>query len=131
MKHPGTPRQMRLAEDMKRRLSQLLREEVDHEGAWQISVKAVEVARDLSRANVWVDFLGEPSDELLEALAESAGPLRRRLGKVMHIRRAPELIFKHDDSAERGVRISALIDEAVAEDRRRRAAGSDDGSRED
>ena len=129
MKHPATPRQRKLAEEMRRRLSDLLREEVDHDAVWKVSIKDVEVAKDLSRANVWVDFLGDPDEELPEALVEASGRLRKRLGKTMHIRRAPELIFQHDDSAERGARISALIEQAVAEDRRR--AGRDDDSRED
>lgn len=123
MKQPATSRQRKLAEELRRRLSDLLREEVDHDAVWKVSIKDVEVARDLSRALVWVDFLGDPDEDLPEALVEASVRLRRRLGKTMHIRRAPELLFRHDDSAERGARISALIEQAVAEDRRRAGRG--------
>jgi len=126
MKAPATPRQRKLAEDIKRRLSLIIREEVDHDAAWQVTVTEVEVAKDLSRANVWVDFLGEPSDELIESMEDARKPLRARLGRTMHIRRAPELFFIHDDSLERGSKLSSLIDRAVEDDRNRRGQSDPD-----
>jgi len=134
MKDPQKPGQQKLAEEMKRRLSLIMREEVDHDAAWQITVTAVEVARDLSRAKVWIDFLGDPPEGLAEAMVDAAGSLRARLGRTMYIRRSPQLVFVHDESLERGSELSALIDKAVSEDRQRRgeeAPGeqvSDDGS---
>jgi len=130
MKEPQTARQRKLAEEMKRRLSLIIREEVDHDAAWQVTVTAVEVAKDLSRANVWVDFLGDPPGDLMESLKAAARPLRARLGRTMYIRRAPELVFLHDDSLERGAHLSSLIDQAVSDDRRRRGdeeSSGDDG----
>ena len=125
MKEPHSPRQHKLAEEMKRRLSLIIREEVEHDAAWQITVTAVEVARDLSRAKVWVDFLGERPEGLVEALQDAGGALRARLGRTMYIRRSPQLVFVHDDSLERGSELSALIDKAVSEDRERRGEPSD------
>ncbi|MCP1726967.1 ribosome-binding factor A [Natronospira proteinivora] len=119
MKEPQTARQRKLAEEMKRRLSLIIREEVDHDAAWQVTVTAVEVAKDLSRANVWVDFLGDPPEDLMDSLKAAGRPLRARLGRTMYIRRAPELVFMHDDSLERGSHLSSLIDQAVSDDRRR------------
>jgi len=117
MKEASTPRQRKLAEDMKRRLSLIMREEVDHDAAWQVTVTQVEVAKDLSRAKVWVDFLGDPPDSLIEAMEAARNALRARLGRTMHIRRSPQIVFVHDDSLERGAHLSALIDKAVSGDR--------------
>lgn len=128
MKEPATSRQRKLAEDIKRRLSLIIREEVDHEAAWQVTVTDVEVARDLSRANVWVDFLGEPPEGLTDSLMGARKPLQARLGRTMHIRRAPELFFIHDESIERGSRLSSLIDQAVEDDRRRRGDDGENGT---
>ncbi|WP_406672331.1 30S ribosome-binding factor RbfA [Natronospira sp.] len=129
MKEPTSARQRKLAEEMKRRLSLIIREEVDHDAAWQVTVTDVEVARDLSRANVWVDFLGDPPEGLVESLDAARKPLRARLGRTMYIRRSPELFFKHDDSLERGSELSSLIDQAVESDRRRRGDDEDEDER--
>jgi ribosome-binding factor A len=126
MKPSESPRHRRVAEDIRRRLSQLLREEVDHPAVWQVSLRDIELAKDLGRARVWVDFVGDPPEDLLDALREAAGRLRGRIGRAMKIRRSPELVFVHDTSGERGARLSALIDEAV---RRDRGNESDDGDR--
>jgi ribosome-binding factor A len=44
----------------------------------------------------------------------------------MKIRQVPELHFRHDESLERGARLSALIDDAIAADRRARDADDAD-----
>jgi hypothetical protein len=59
---------------------------------------------------------GEPA-AALEGLERATGFLRGRLGKALKVRHVPELRFTHDDSAEEGVRLSALIERTVpAED---------------
>ncbi|MNO03748.1 Ribosome-binding factor A [compost metagenome] len=54
----------------------------------------------------------------MEILKEAAGFLRMMLGKVMKLRSVPQLHFHYDESIRRGAELSALIDRAVAEDRR-------------
>ncbi|MDQ2069146.1 30S ribosome-binding factor RbfA [Natronospira bacteriovora] len=125
MKEPSKPGQRKLAEDIKRRLSLIMREEVQHDAAWQITVTDVEVARDLSRAKVWVDFLGEPPEALIEAMEAARNSLRARLGRTMNIRKSPQIVFVHDDSLKRGAHLSALIEKAVDQDRRRRGDDED------
>jgi ribosome-binding factor A len=48
------------------------------------------------------------------ALNHAAGFLRSSLAKVMQLRTVPQLRFNYDISVERGVRLSNLIDEAIA-----------------
>jgi ribosome-binding factor A len=117
MKPSQSPRQQRIAEEIRRRLSQLVREELDHPNAWQVSLKDIELAKDFARARVWVDFVGDEPEGLMAELQQAAGRLRGRIGRAMRIRRSPELIFVHDTSGERGARLSALIEEAVRRDR--------------
>jgi ribosome-binding factor A len=47
-------------------------------------------------------------------LRRAAGFLRSELGHRLKLRVTPELRFVHDASIERGVRLSRLIDDAVA-----------------
>ena len=59
---------------------------------------------------------------LVEALRRAAGFLRHEVRKEMRLRVTPQLDFHADESIERGARLSALIDDAVASDRRRAAS---------
>ena len=53
-----------------------------------------------------------------KGLEKSAGFLRGQLAKRMLLRTVPQLHFIYDASIDRGMRISQLIDEALAPDQR-------------
>ncbi|WP_373706730.1 30S ribosome-binding factor RbfA, partial [Neisseria dentiae] len=50
-----------------------------------------------------------------DALEHAKGYLRSELGKRIKLFRIPELHFKYDESLERGMSISHLIDQVAAE----------------
>lgn len=78
-----------------------------------ITITDVTVTNDLSIAKIFVSFLGQkPREEAgMKALQRSKGYIRSELAKRMKIRKVPELIFKIDDSLERGNRIDQIISE--------------------
>ena len=78
-----------------------------------ITITDVTVTNDLSIATMYVSFLGQkPREEAgMKALDRSRGYLRSELAKRMTIRKVPELIFKLDDSLERGNKIERIISE--------------------
>ena len=78
-----------------------------------ITITDVTVTNDLSIAKIYVSFLGQkPRGEAgMKALDRSRGYLRSELAKRMTIRKVPELIFKLDDSLERGNKIERIISE--------------------
>ncbi len=76
-----------------------------------ISVTGVEVVRDLRYAYVYISVLGNDKDSVMEGLKRSAGFVRREVGKQVDIRYIPEIVFKVDDSIERGAYMSKLINE--------------------
>lgn len=76
-----------------------------------ISVTGVEVVRDLRYAYVYISVLGNDKDSVMDGLKHSAGFVRREVGKQIDIRYTPEIIFKVDDSIERGAYMSKLINE--------------------
>ena len=78
-----------------------------------ITITYVTVTNDLSIAKIYVSFLGQkPREEAgMKALDRSRGYLRSELAKRMTIRKVPELIFKLDDSLERGNKIERIISE--------------------
>ncbi|HXH02988.1 MAG TPA: 30S ribosome-binding factor RbfA [Candidatus Competibacteraceae bacterium] len=124
------PRTRRVGEQMRRDLAQLIRDEVRDPRTSLVSITSVEVSRDLAHAKVFVTYLGDAAERrgVLEALNQTAARLRQILGRDMHIRTVPRLQFVYDDSIERGSRLTALINAAVAADtERRRDEGGEGG----
>ena len=106
----------RIAEQIQRELSEILRSELKDPGVGMITITDVDVSTDLAHAKVFFTTLGDA-----EALARTQGGLRRAagflrsaLGQRLRIHNTPELHFEYDASVEQGVRLSQLIDAAVA-----------------
>lgn len=111
-------RHQRLGHEVQRTLAELLQFEVKDPRVHNVSLTSVELSRDLSVARVYFSLIDPDADpaEALEGLERAAGFLRGKLGKAIKARHVPELRFVHDDSAAEAVRLSALIDRAVAAD---------------
>jgi ribosome-binding factor A len=111
-------RQKRIADQIQKDLSALIRLRLKDPRVGMITVTWVEVAADYAHAKVFVSsLLGDHSlNQSLEGLREAAGFLRRELGKGLKLRTVPQLHFAADESIERGVRMGALIDDALAAD---------------
>ncbi len=120
------PRARRVAEQVQRTLSELLRREVRDPRLKPVTVTHVRVSPDLTHA--WVHYhllTGDSHDPLQrEILDEAARYLRGPLGRTLRLRVAPELHFQPDEELERGQRLDDLITKAVREDRERHV---DDG----
>ena len=107
----------RIAEQIQRELSDILRSELKDPGVGMITITDVDVSADLAHARVFFTSLGDA-----QALAQSqaglrraAGFLRSALGRRIKVHNTPELHFEYDASVERGVRLTQLIDAAVAD----------------
>jgi ribosome-binding factor A len=113
-------RAFRLGEQIQRELSELIRLEVRDPRVKLVTVTEVAVSRDLSHAKVFVTSLQgeEAALQSIRALQRAAGFLRSRLAQNVKARTVPELHFVYDESVERGVKLSQLIDAAVRSDRR-------------
>lgn len=108
-------RTLRVAEQIQRELAELIRLEIKDPRVGMITLTDVEVAPDYGHARVFFTLLGN-SEQIAAATAglnHAAGFLRRVLGQRIRLRGIPQLHFIYDDSVERGMRLSKLIDESV------------------
>lgn len=123
------PRSRRVAEQIQRELSTLIATEVKDPRAALAVVTDVEVSRDLSYAKVFVAAadLSEDSQAALRGLTRAGGFLRSRLGRNLRMRYVPVLRFIEDRTEREAARMDRLIEDAMAEDRRRQT-GNDNGS---
>lgn len=110
------PRGRRIADQIQRELSEIIRLELKDPRVGMITITDVEVSQDNAHAKVFFTALGEPvQQEAAErALNHAAGFLRSELAQRMKLRTVPQLRFDYDISVERGVRLSELIDQAVS-----------------
>lgn len=115
------PRSRRIAEQVQRELSEIIRLELKDPRVGMITITDVEVTSDYAHARVYFTTLGEKAriEEAAKGLQHAAGYLRSQLARRLNVRSVPELQFEYDPSVERGARLSQLIDAAVAQDARR------------
>lgn len=121
-------RTLRVAEQIQRDLADIIRLELKDPRVGMVTLTEVDVAPDYKHAKVYFTLIGD-AEQVAAAgagLTHAAGFLRHELGRRIQLRIIPQLTFAYDDSVERGVRLSRLIDEAIGADASgKKKSGSD------
>ena len=78
-----------------------------------VTVTAVDTSPDLRHARVYVSVLGTEAErsETLEGLGSAHGLLQRAVGDQLALKRTPTLEFVFDESIDRGMRITELLED--------------------
>jgi ribosome-binding factor A len=102
----------RVDEAVRQVLSDAVTQDVKDPRVGFVTVTAVRTSPDLRHARVWVSVLGSPEEReaSLDGLRSAHGFLQRRVAGELRLKHTPTLSFAYDDSVERGMRISQLID---------------------
>ncbi len=104
---------IRINEEVRRELSNIIRELKDPRISLMTSVTSVEVAPDLKTCKIFISVLGDEKarKDTMDGLKSSKGFIRRELAHTINLRNTPELTFFEDDSIEYGVKMSKMIDD--------------------
>ena len=104
-----------------RRINEVLREVVGAAIGGELSdprigfvtVTSVETSPDLRTAKVFVSVLGseEEREATLAGLRSSHGVIQSKIAGETRMKRTPKLSFHYDETVEKGVRISRLLEE--------------------
>ena len=106
-----------MAEQVRRELAELVRNEIKDPRVHWVSFSAVKLSKDLSNAVVYFTVMNDDErEQTLQVLNNAAGFLRRQLAHRLRSRIVPQLKFIHDDSIQRGTSMEALIAKARASD---------------
>lgn len=111
----------RINEEVKKTVSSIIQNDIrDPRLSSIISVTRVEVTKDLGYAKVYVSIFGndEEKQESLKILKNSAGFIRRGVGKAVKLRITPEIIIELDDSIEKGMHIDSIIEKIKESDKK-------------
>lgn len=105
----------RVAEQIRRELSELIQLELKDPRVRLVTLTDVEITPDYAHAKVFYTSLASAAQqaEIASGLQRASSFLRRELGKRIKIHHLPELHFHYDKSVEEGTRLSRLIDQAV------------------
>ena len=110
-----------MATDRMRRVNEVLREvigdtistELEDPRIGFVTVTSVDTSPDLRAARVYVSVLGDERarEDTLKGLQAAHGVIQAQVARQTRMKRTPTLSFHYDDTPERGVRISKLLDE--------------------
>jgi ribosome-binding factor A len=80
-----------------------------------VTVTAVETSPDLRHARVFVSVLGSDEERAatLAGLGSAHGVLQQALASELRMKHTPALQFVFDESIDRGMRITELLDEGT------------------
>ena len=101
----------RISEEVRREVDAIIRDELhDPRIGGTFSVTRADVTGDLRYAKIYISVLEDDKrDDLMAALKNAKGYIRRALGKRMIIRYTPELTFVSDKNIEYGVHIAKVL----------------------
>jgi ribosome-binding factor A len=78
-----------------------------------VTVTTVETSPDLRQARVYVSVLGSDDERsaTLEGLESAHGVIQQAVASELRMKRTPTLQFVFDESIDRGMRITELLDD--------------------
>jgi len=110
-------RAMRVADQIRMEVAEIIMRKTKDPRVSDVTVTDVELTNDLRLARVYVTTLqdGQAEADALEGLAKASGFIRAELGRRLHLRYTPGLIFQKDLSGPQGDRIRSLLEQVQAE----------------
>lgn len=105
------PRIEKVNEEVRNCLASLLMTVKDPRVRGVVSITRADTTPDLKQSRIYVSVLNDSdSQEVLKGLKSASGYLRRELGRILDLRKTPELIFVKDNSIRHGAHILDLLE---------------------
>jgi ribosome-binding factor A len=109
----ATSRMRRVNEVIRQVLGDVIATDLKDPRVGFVTVTDVDTSPDLRTARVYVSVLGGEADreKALAGLQSAHGFLQGKIAAELRMKRTPTLTFHYDESVDRGVRISRLLDQ--------------------
>ena len=106
-------RQEKLAEELRKEVSNIIQKEVKDPRLGFVTITKVEITQDLRYAKIFFSVLGEDKEykKTRLALDSAMGFIRSLIAQRVKLRFAPEIVCKEDRSSEYSIKIQKLLDE--------------------
>ena len=109
----------RLQQIIKEKVARVLMRDVSDPRIGIVTITKVKLATDLSECAIYYSVLGDDGarSRCQHALNDARGFVQREVAGALRTRTTPHVVFAFDPSIEGSVRISRMIDEALADSR--------------
>jgi ribosome-binding factor A len=114
----GGARGARIADQIQQELAELIQRDIKDPRIGFTTLTGVDLTPDYAYATVFFTVLPDTEAQIantLSGLRSAAGFMRAELGRRIRIHTTPELRFRYDQSTERGMAMSRLIDQALGD----------------
>lgn len=111
MAKPTYKRSVRVGDQMKQEIADILMKKIKDPRIGFVTVTDVELSDDLRNAKVFVSVYGGDKEETFKGLKSAAPFIRSELGRRMTMRCVPEILFRFDSTVEQGAHIMELLHE--------------------
>jgi ribosome-binding factor A len=103
----------RVAQEIKREISNILAQELRDPRLGFVTITHVELSADLKNAKAYYSVLGDKKQEESSAVAlrKATGFIRKLIGERLNLRFNPEISFKFDKSIAYSVKIEEVLRE--------------------
>ena len=110
---PASQRQLRVGEELRHALAQLLRPGELRDPALReanVTVTEVRLSPDLKNATAFVmPLAGSNAPEIMAGLKRSAGFLKGQVARTVELRQVPNIVFALDTAFDNAAHIAALL----------------------
>jgi ribosome-binding factor A len=111
MAKPTYKRSVRVGDQMKQEIADILMKKIKDPRIGFVTVTDVDLSDDLRNAKVFVSIYGGNKEETFKGLKSAAPFIRSELGRRMTMRCVPEILFRFDSTVEQGAHIMELLHE--------------------
>ena len=110
-------RMRRVDEAMRAVLSDAIAKDLKDPRVGFVTVTGVKTSPDLRHARVYVSVLGDDAarEASIDGLRSAHGFLQRHVATELTLKHTPTLVFEYDESVDRGMRITQLLDSSAGE----------------
>jgi ribosome-binding factor A len=121
-------RMRRVDEAVRAVLSDAIAKDLQDPRVGFVTVTGVKTSTDLRHARVYVSVLGDEQErsQSLAGLQSAHGFLQSRVASELRLKHTPTLEFDYDESVDRAMRLSRLMDEGGRGDADRSGEGSEE-----
>jgi len=108
----------RVGDAIRREISEMLIRGIKDPRVASVTITRVHISDDLRAARVYFSVMGSETDrrESLEGLNSAKGYIKREMGRRIHLRYVPDLVFEYDPSVEYADHINRLIQDLQHEE---------------
>jgi len=112
-------RPKRVAELIKREVSQILISRVEDPRIKRFTITRVEVSPDIRQAKIFISFEEqEEREERMKILQKATGFVKAELAQRIRIKFMPEIIFVSDSTFDKAFRVVALLNRMEQEEKK-------------